>query len=159
MRKICYVMTVFSKLTFFFLQGGGGGFPWGIGWKGESKRHSCRQSVLNCFRSRVPELSLMYGRKDSHLRFQLKLNEQIASISPFCLASLSTYSAYGLCHSLSLIESSNHPFCGLTEMFLFWQVFVLFPWGCFSFSPVPIRISHLTLLSKPQIFLQLTSCF
>lgn len=158
MRKICYVMTVFSKLTFFSCREVEEVSPEALAEKEESKRHSCRQSVLNCFCSWVPELSLMYGRKDSHLRFQLKLNEQIASISPFCLASLSTYIAYGLRHSLSFIESPNHPFCGLTEMFLFWQVFVLFPWGCFSFSPVPIRIPHLTLLSKPQIFLQLTSC-
>lgn len=35
--------------------------------KTESKRHSCRQSVLNCFYYRVPEFGLMYGRKDSCL--------------------------------------------------------------------------------------------
>lgn len=84
-------MTVVSKLT--FLGGGVGGSHEALVEKGESKRLSCRQSVLSCFCSGVPELSLTYGRKDSHLPFQLKLNEQIASLSPFCLPSLSIYIA------------------------------------------------------------------
>lgn len=61
-RKICYVMTIVSKLSFWDVREVS---HKALVEKGESKRRNCRQSVLNCFCSRVPELGLMYGRKQS----------------------------------------------------------------------------------------------
>lgn len=133
-------------------------FPMQHWLKKENKKDIAADSLYwTVFCCGVLELGLIYDRKDSHLPFQLKLNEQIASISPCCLASLSIYIKalpLSFCN-----RASQQPFMWVDQDFFILTGFCscLVAVAVISFQ-YQLRIPLVMLLSKQNIFLQLKNC-